>query len=59
MLTLDVVKSCHMVAGDGILSLEVWSKEGVSLLVHRLPLTDEIKYMSSYGIWGGCKQTRN
>ena len=27
MLTLDVVKSCHMVAGNGVLYFEVWSME--------------------------------
>ena len=31
MLTLDAVNSCHMVAGNGLLYLEVWStEEGLS-----------------------------
>ena len=27
MLTFNVVKSCHVVAGNGLLYLEVWSME--------------------------------
>ena len=42
MLTLDVVKSCHMVAGNELLSLEVWSEKGGSLPLHKLSLSDEI-----------------